>query len=135
MFRPFVEGMRELGYVEGHNLILDQTYVDEHYERFQTRAQELVERQVDLILASVPAAAAAARRVTHTIPIVFATSGDPVKLGLVESLSRPGGNLTGLSTLYPGIGTRAFGDAPRPGTRTVAGGYPGTRPTRMLPSH
>jgi putative tryptophan/tyrosine transport system substrate-binding protein len=106
MFRPFVEGMRELGYVEGHNLILDQTYVDEHYERFQTRAQELVERQVDLILASVPAAAAAARRVTHTIPIVFATSGDPVKLGLVESLSRPGGNLTGLSTFYPELSTK-----------------------------
>jgi putative ABC transport system substrate-binding protein len=106
MFRPFGEGMRELGYVEGHNLILDQTYVDEHYERFQTRAQELVERQVDLILASVPAAAAAARRVTHTIPIVFATSGDPVKLGLVESLSRPGGNLTGLSTFYPELSTK-----------------------------
>jgi len=97
MFRPFVEGMRELGYVEGSNLLLDQTYVDEHYERFQARAQELVDRQVDLILASVPAAAAAARRVTHTIPIVFATSGDPVKLGLVETLWRPGGNLTGLS--------------------------------------
>lgn len=101
MFRPFFEGMRELGYVEGRNLILDQTYVDEHYERFQARAQELVDRKVDIILASVPAAAAAARRVTQTIPIVFATSGDPVKLGLVESLRRPGGTLTGLSTFYP----------------------------------
>jgi putative ABC transport system substrate-binding protein len=106
MFRPFVEGMRELGYVEGRNLLLDQTYVDEHYERFQARAQELVDRQVDLILASVPAAAAAARRVTHTIPIVFATSGDPVKLGLVETLWRPGGNLTGLSTFYPELSTK-----------------------------
>jgi putative ABC transport system substrate-binding protein len=106
MFRPFIEGMRELGYIEGHNLLLDQTYVDEHYERFQARAQELVDRKVDLILASVPAAAAAARRVTQTIPIVFATSGDPVKLGLVESLSRPGGTLTGLSTFYPELSTK-----------------------------
>jgi ABC-type uncharacterized transport system substrate-binding protein len=106
MFRPFVEGMRELGYIEGRNLLLDQTYVDEHYERFQARAQELVDRQVDIILASMPAAAAAARRVTHTIPIVFATSGDPVKLGLVESLGRPGGTLTGLSTFYPELSTK-----------------------------
>ena len=101
MFRPFAEGMRELGYVEGRNVIFDHTYVDENYDLFQARAKELVDRKVDVILASVPAAAAAARTVSKTIPVVFATSGDPVKLGLVESLRRPGGNLTGLSLFYP----------------------------------
>jgi ABC-type uncharacterized transport system substrate-binding protein len=61
---------------------------------------------VDVILASVPAAAAAAGKLTKSIPIVFATSGDPVKLGLVESLARPGGNLTGLSLFYPELTTK-----------------------------
>ena len=100
MFGPFSQGMRELGYVEGRNVVYDHTFVDEKYELFHSRAQELVSRQVDIILASVPAAAAAASRLTQTIPIVFATSGDPVKLGLV-SIRRPGGNLTGLSLFYP----------------------------------
>ena len=101
MFGPFSQGMRELGYVEGRNVVYDHTFVDEKYELFHSRAQELVSRQVDIILASVPAAAAAASRLTQTIPIVFATSGDPVKLGLVASIRRPGGNLTGLSLFYP----------------------------------
>ena len=101
MFGPFSEGMRELGYVEGRNVIYYHTFVDEKYELFQTRAQELVDRRVDVILASVPAAAAAAGKLTKTIPIVFATSGDPVKVGLVANIRRPGGNLTGLSLFYP----------------------------------
>jgi putative ABC transport system substrate-binding protein len=101
MFRPFSEGMRELGYVEGRNVVYHHTFVDENYDRFQARARELVNRKVDVILASVPAAASAARGVTTTTPIVFAASGDPVKGGLVQSLPRPGGSLTGLSLFYP----------------------------------
>src|SRR5262245_58990916 len=77
------------------------TIVDENYDRFGARAQELIDRKVDVILASVPQAAAVAGRLTKTIPIVFATSGDPVKLGLVQNLSQPGGNITGLSLFYP----------------------------------
>ena len=84
MFRPFSEGML-IGHVEGRNVIYDHTFVDENYDRFRARAQELVDRKVDVILASVPVAASAARGVTTTIPIVFAASGDPVKGGLVES--------------------------------------------------
>jgi ABC-type uncharacterized transport system substrate-binding protein len=98
MFGPFSEGMRELGYVEGRNVIYYHTFVDEKYELFQARAQELVDRRVDVILASVPAAAATAGKLTKTIPT---TSGDPVKVGLVASIRRPGGNLTGLSLFYP----------------------------------
>jgi putative ABC transport system substrate-binding protein len=101
MFRPFSEGMRELGYIEGKNLIFEHTFVDEKYELFTLRAQELVDRKVDVILASIPTAAVAAAKVTKEIPIVFPTGGDPVRLGLVESLRRPGGNLTGLSLFYP----------------------------------
>ena len=101
MFGPFTEGMRAHGYVDGRNVTYHHTYVDEKYEFFQSRAQELIDREVDIILASVPAAAAAAGRLTKTIPIVFAASGDPVKIGLVASIRRPGGNLTGLSLFYP----------------------------------
>ena len=107
MFRPFVEGMRELGYVEGRNLRIEQTYADERFERFAAQARELVERRkVDIILASIGQAAVAARSVSPKIPIVFATTGDPVKLGLVESLRRPGGTVTGLSTFFPELGIK-----------------------------
>jgi putative ABC transport system substrate-binding protein len=101
MFGPFSRGMRELGYVEGHNLVLEHTFVDEKYELFQARAEELLNRKVDLIVASVGAAAAAAAKLTKVVPIVFASSGDPVKLGLVESIRRPGGNVTGLTLFAP----------------------------------
>ena len=100
MFGPFAEGLRELGYVEGRNVVFDHTYVDENYDRFQARAQELVDRKVDIILASVAAAAIAAGKVTKTVPIVFATSGDPVRLGLVDSIRQPRGNVTGLSLFW-----------------------------------
>jgi putative ABC transport system substrate-binding protein len=106
MFRPFAQGMRELGYIEGRNVIFEHTFADENYDQFDARARELVNRKVDVILASLAAAAVAAKRVTKTIPIVFATSGDPVKIGLVESLRHPGGNVTGLSLLYPDITTK-----------------------------
>lgn len=100
MFRPLVEGLRELGYVEGRNLVFDQTYVNEDYSQFPGRAQELIDRKADIILASVAPAALAANKLTKTIPIVFATSGDPVKIGLVNSIRQPGGNVTGLSLFY-----------------------------------
>jgi putative tryptophan/tyrosine transport system substrate-binding protein len=106
MFGPFSEGMRDLGYIEGRNVVYEHTFVDEDFSLFQVRAQELIDRKVDVILASVPAAAAAAGKLTKSVPIVFATSGDPVQLGLVQSLARPGGNLTGLSLFYPELTTK-----------------------------
>ena len=101
MFDPFVRGMRELGYVEGKNLTFEHTFVDEKYDRFPARAQELLNGKVDLILASVGQAAAAAAKLTKTVPIVFASSGDPLRLGLIESIRRPGGNVTGLTLFAP----------------------------------
>ena len=102
MLGPLTQGMRELGYVEGRNLVFVHTFVDEKYELFPSRAQELLNRKVDLILASVVAAAVAASKLTKDVPIVFATSsGDPAKIGLVESIRRPGGNLTGLTLFAP----------------------------------
>jgi putative tryptophan/tyrosine transport system substrate-binding protein len=102
MLGPLTQGMRELGYVEGRNLVFVHTFVDEKYELFPSRAQELLNRKVDLILASVAAAAVAASKLTKDVPIVFATSsGDPTKIGLVESIRRPGGNLTGLTLFAP----------------------------------
>jgi putative ABC transport system substrate-binding protein len=104
MAGPLAQGLRELGYVEGRNLILDHTFVDENYELFPARARELLDRKVDLIVASVGAAAVAAAKLTKEVPIVFATNGgDPVKLGLVESIRRPGGNVTGLTLFAPEV--------------------------------
>jgi putative tryptophan/tyrosine transport system substrate-binding protein len=102
MFGPLAQGLRELGYVEGRNIVFEHTFVDEKYELFPSRTQELLNRKVDLILASVVAAAVAASKLTKDVPIVFATSsGDPAKIGLVESIRRPGGNLTGLTLFAP----------------------------------
>jgi putative tryptophan/tyrosine transport system substrate-binding protein len=102
MFGPLSQGMRELGYVEGRNVVFEHTFVDEKYELFPSRAQDLLNRKVDVILASVGAAALAASKLTKDVPIVFATSwGDPAKAGLVESIRRPGGNLTGLTLFAP----------------------------------
>jgi putative ABC transport system substrate-binding protein len=101
MYRPFAEGMRELGYVEDRKVKFYHTFVEEKYERFHANAQMLVDQKVDIIMASVADAAAAAAKVTKTTPIVFAGSGDPVKAGLVESINHPGGNVTGFSLFYP----------------------------------
>lgn len=102
MFGPLTQGLRELGYVEGRNIVFEHTYVDEKYELFPARAQELLSHKVDLIVASVVAAAVAASKLTKDVPIVFTTSsGDPSKIGLVESIRRPGGNVTGLTLFAP----------------------------------
>ena len=104
MFGPLSQGMRELGYVEGRNLVFEHTFVDENYELFPARARELLDRKVDVMVASVGAAAVAAAKLTREVPIVFATNGgDPVKLGLVESIRRPGGNVTGFTLFAPEV--------------------------------
>jgi ABC-type uncharacterized transport system substrate-binding protein len=92
-------GLKDLGYVEGRDIILVNTFADEQYERFNSNAAELVRRKVDVLVAVTLQAALAAQRVTKTIPIVFIVVPDPVAAKLVASLARPGGNITGLSTL------------------------------------
>lgn len=93
----FLQGLRELGYIEGQNIALDYRFAEGKHERLPELAAELVRLHVDVIVAD-GLAAQAAKHTTQTIPIVFTTGGDPVVGGLVASLARPGGNITGLST-------------------------------------
>lgn len=96
----FVDVLREAGYVEGRNVTLEWRYPGEgRSERFDALAADLVRRHVDVIVASTPAATLAARRATASIPIVMVNTPDPVQLGLATSLARPGGNVTGTTTL------------------------------------
>lgn len=95
----FRQSLRELGYVEGRDVILETREMEGRYELLDKMALDLVGLNVDVIVASFPAAVLSARRATTTIPIVMVNTPDPVQLGLVSSLARPGGNITGLSTL------------------------------------
>jgi putative tryptophan/tyrosine transport system substrate-binding protein len=97
----FLEGMRALGYVEGQNLVMEERGAAGQVERFPALAAELVRLQVDVLLVTNTPAALAAQHATSTVPIVMAGIGDAVGSGLVASLARPGGNITGLSNLQP----------------------------------
>ena len=94
-----IAGLRELGYVEGKNVIIEYRGAESKYERLPGLAAELVQIKVDVILASTPAAVRAAQQATTTIPIVMVRIGDPLGAGFVASLSRPGRNVTGLSNM------------------------------------
>jgi putative ABC transport system substrate-binding protein len=98
-FKPFAQGLQDLGYIEGQNIAFERRYAEGRNDVLPSLAAELIALQPDVILAVGTPAARAAKSATHTIPIVFARSGDPVGLGLVPSLARPDGNLTGLSIL------------------------------------
>src|SRR5436190_19725264 len=93
----FMQALRELGYIEGKNLVIESRYAKGKLDRLSDLAAELVRLRVDLIFAAAAPAALAAKRATTTIPIVFARTDDPVALGLVASFAHPGGNLTGLA--------------------------------------
>jgi len=97
----FRRGLRDLGYTEGKNIFIEYRYADGKQERFSDLASELVQLKVDLIVTATTAGVRAVRSATSTLPIIFAGAGDPVKSGLVASLARPGGNITGLSILAP----------------------------------
>jgi putative ABC transport system substrate-binding protein len=100
---PFLLRLRELGWVEGQNLVVERAYADGQLERLPRLAAALVAKQVDVIWAGAPAAAVAAAQATRTIPVVFANVTFPVELGLVDSLSRPGRNVTGVGFLAGGF--------------------------------
>ena len=100
-FDAFREGMRELGYVEGQNIVIEIRQADGKIERFPALARELVGLKVDVIVAANSPAGRAVRHATTTIPTVVPVMGDPVGDGLVASLARPGGNITGLAFIGP----------------------------------
>jgi len=98
-YGPFRQRMRELGYVEGKNLVIEWRSAEGKSERLPSLAAELVQLKVDVIVAPGPQATSAVQKATATIPIVMVISIDPVGAGFVKSLARPGGNITGLSNL------------------------------------
>ena len=108
-FQSFFREMRDRGYVEGQNLVLERRSLEGKIERASEVVAELVRLNVDVIVTVTPEMTRAAKRVTTTVPIVMAPASAPVEEGLVASLARPGGNITGL-TLDIGPWQRMFGD-------------------------
>jgi putative ABC transport system substrate-binding protein len=95
----FLQGMRDLGYTERRNLLVEWRFADDDFKRLAPMAADLVRLKVDVILAQGSPAISAVQHATSSIPIVMATTGDPVGSGFVKSLARPGGNITGLSNM------------------------------------
>jgi putative ABC transport system substrate-binding protein len=102
----FLQRLRELGWVDGRNLTIEYRWAEGREDRYAQFAADLVRRKVDVIVTAGTAGVIAAKKATSTIPIVFAAAGDPVQTGLVTSLARPGGNVTGLSNQASDLGGR-----------------------------
>jgi len=108
LLEVFLQELSKLGWIEGKNLIIEYRFAEQNLERLPELAAELARLKVDLIVVTGSAAASAAKKATSTIPVVMTSPADPVGAGLVASLARPGGNLTGLSSLGTELNTKRF---------------------------
>jgi putative ABC transport system substrate-binding protein len=108
LFAAFRQGLGDLGYSDGRNVTIEARWAEDHYDRLPALMAELIERRPALIAASATPAAKAAKAAPTTIPVVFVTIADPVQIGLVASLNRPGGNMTGVSLLGVEIEPKRF---------------------------
>src|SRR5215470_16350024 len=104
--QAFLQGLRELGYVEGKNVLIEYKWAEGRFERMPELAEQLVRLKVDLIVVSNASVARAAKKVTTAIPIVMVSAGDPFRDGLIASLARPGGNVTGLTNMGIDLGAK-----------------------------
>lgn len=106
VFAAFRQGMRELGYIEGKNLVIESRFADGVYERLPDLAAELLELKMDVIVADASPSIRAVQKATNTVPIVMGATGDPVGSGFVKSLAQPGGNITGLALMSSDVSAK-----------------------------
>lgn len=130
LVQPFRDGLRELGYVEGRDVAIEYRWAEGQYERLPALVAELIALKVEVLVTAGTPAALAVKRATTTIPLVMVAVGDPIGTGLVKSLARPGGNLTGLVSIAPDLEASASSCSARSCRSSRRWPFSPTPPTR-----